>query len=181
MCGKCNPVHSKIPFYGIKQALNELVLQLLMLDDAESTKWIQRFQSVLGSNYNVLYNFIPDLKLLTPSTVTLNKQEKKQMGGRFRTVLKRLLQCFDEYHTPLVLFIDDIQWSDNDTMDFFNDLLKDSDLRRIMFIGSFRPNNRKKHYETQLLDYVKPIEGFKTIELESFSYQQTLRYIEAFF
>src|SRR3979490_3160247 len=54
-------------------------------------------------------------------------------GGRF-------IGVFARPEHPLALFLDDLQWLDSATLDFVQDLVKQSDVPHLMLIRAYRDN-----------------------------------------
>lgn len=42
--------------------------------------------------------------------------------------------------SPLIMFLDDLQWSDMDSIEIIKDLLSDGEIRGLIFVGSYRDN-----------------------------------------
>ena len=66
--------------------------------------------------------------------------EPQQAKRQFRLVFRRFIGVFATAEHPLALFLDDLQWLDLATLDLMEDLLTQTDVRRLVLIGAYRDN-----------------------------------------
>lgn len=62
----------------------------------------------------------------------------KEAIARLHYKIKKLLQIICKHLQGLVLFIDDLQWSDNATMDLLQSISLDSDIASLLIVGAYR-------------------------------------------
>src|SRR6202042_3322230 len=60
--------------------------------------------------------------------------------NRFQMVLRRFLGVFAHRQHPLALFLDDLQWLDNATLDFLEHLITHPEAGHLLLIGAYRDN-----------------------------------------
>src|SRR6202012_5676457 len=58
----------------------------------------------------------------------------------FQLVFRCFLSAFARPEHPLALFLDDLQWLDEATLDLMGDLLTQSDVKHLLLIGAYRDN-----------------------------------------
>jgi predicted ATPase/signal transduction histidine kinase len=112
LAGKCDPYKRKSPYAAIVQAFRELILDLLTEGDAQVALWRQRLQQALGSNGQLIVNLIPQLELVIGPQAPVATLSLADAQARFFRVFERFIAAFAVKDRPLVLFLDDLQWSD---------------------------------------------------------------------
>lgn len=138
VAGKFDQLQSSSPYLALSQALNELVDQLLTTDETTLAHWRDQLLSTLGANASVMIDILPKLALILgpqPSTSTLLASERQ---NRIRLALQRFVHLFATVEHPLVLFLDDLQWADQGTLNVLHFWLTDAQLGHLLIIGSYR-------------------------------------------
>ena len=138
--GKFDQYNRDIPYASLIQALQELVRQILTETDASLSAWRDEIRIALGGNAQVAIDVLPELELVVgpqPPVATLPPTES---ANRFRTVFRALLQALAREHHPLVIFLDDLQWSDLATLKLIELIATDPQSRFILWIGAYRDN-----------------------------------------
>lgn len=62
----------------------------------------------------------------------------KEAIARLHHKIKKLLQIICKHLDGLVLFIDDLQFSDTATIDLLQSILLDSDIASLLLVGAYR-------------------------------------------
>jgi predicted ATPase/signal transduction histidine kinase/tRNA A-37 threonylcarbamoyl transferase component Bud32 len=140
IAGKFDQFNRDIPYASLLQALQQLVQQLLSETDASLAAWRDEIRAVLGANGQVAVDVLPDLGLIIgpqPPTPPLPPTES---ANRFRNVFRGLLGALAREHHPLVIFLDDLQWSDLATLKLIELISTDPDSRYILWLGAYRDN-----------------------------------------
>ncbi len=149
--GKSDQLKGDIPFATIAQAFQELVQYILTESEEQIAYWTERLQEELGSGLGFIVRLIPQLELLIGkqhSPLELGSDESK----RFKTIFRQFIKVFARPEHPLVLFLDDLQWADADTLQMIKSLVLDGDDLSLLLIGSYRDNEvGEDHLLTQML------------------------------
>lgn len=138
--GKFEQSKRGIPYLPLAQAFRHLIQGLLARPEAELVAFRDRLREALGSNGRIAVDLVPELALVVgeqPPLVPLAPHDEKQ---RIHLVLRRFIATFARPERPLVLFVDDLQWADEATLDAIEDLLASPGARHLMVIGAFRDN-----------------------------------------
>lgn len=78
---------------------------------------------------------------------------------RIMSMVRKLFRVITSF-SPLVMFLDDLQWSDADSIDMIQSLLSDAKLRRFMFVGAYRTDG-----DTPSQTYLQKFSSGVTIRL----------------
>jgi len=138
--GKFDQLKRNLPYFGFTQALDQLVLGLLTKEPEVLEAWTQKIKACLGINGALLLDLIPSLgKLLGPQgkAPELGAMEAQ---NRFVTLFESFVGLFAQPEHPLVIFLDDLQWADQSSLELLKSLLTAEDPKALLLIGAFRDN-----------------------------------------
>lgn len=138
--GKFDQYQKNIPYYAVTQIFNEFCGYLLGEKTDVMEKWKTEILAALGDNAGVLFEVIPDLELLLGRQKEVPTLGAGEAQNRFNFVFQNFLQTICKKEHPLVLFIDDLQWADNASLNLIKNLLLDSENRWLFLIGAYRDN-----------------------------------------
>jgi tRNA A-37 threonylcarbamoyl transferase component Bud32 len=145
--------HRERAYAGWSAALGLLVQQVLLESDARLQVWRSELRDRLGSIAAALLPLAPDLEFILGETGAVPALGPRETQARLSLALRRLLSvCADREH-PLVIFLDDLQWSDAGSRFLLEDLLQAGAPEGLLLIGAFQPS------ET---DEARPIEAFQS-------------------
>jgi histidine kinase len=154
--GKFDQIERNIPYHAIIQGLKEFMRQLLAEPQESLDKWKKKIVDALGANGQVIVDLIPELELIIgpqPPVIELNPVETQY---RFQMVFRGLIKALAQNEHPVVIFIDDLQWSDIATFDLLKTLFGTTDLHYVMFIGAYRDNEMTVgHPLMQVIEEIK--------------------------
>jgi histidine kinase len=140
IASKLDQLERNVPYGPLVQALRGLVRQLLAEPEARLEKWRREICAALGSEGQVLTDLIPELEQVIgaqPRVADLNPREAHE---RLRRVFRNLIRGVAQPDQPLVMFIDDLQWSDASTPELLVSLLGADPVRHLLVIGAYRDN-----------------------------------------
>jgi predicted ATPase len=133
--------YSRRPFSAVIAAVSQLVDGVLMQDAAQLATVRSRMlnrEHGLGENASVAIQLIPAVSLITgpqPSAPPLGAAEAQ---NRLHRTFIQLLRIFATPSTPLVLFVDDLQWADETSLKLLKLLATDNDFRHCLIVGAYR-------------------------------------------
>jgi len=136
--GKFDQVNRNMPCSGWIQAFNNLI-EIIITENLEKQNfWKNLMTEKLGSLLPYLGAFIPNLKWLFPEMETEKLNYTDDSQNRFHYALKSLLLCAADEQHPLIIFLDDWQWSDNSSVRVLNEAFKEEELKHLMVICAYR-------------------------------------------
>ena len=148
--------HQAIPYGPLLRACREL-LRLLLTEPAHAVLvWRQRFLTALGDSGQLMIELLPELELIIgpqPAVPQLPPQEAK---NRFGLLFQNFLRQFATAQHALILFLDDLQWADDASVQLIRMLLTDPYGHYLLVVGSYRAEAiDEAHPLHQLLDALR--------------------------
>jgi len=151
--GKFSQLITNTPYSAFVHAFQELIRQLLSEPQSRLDEWKQRLLDELENNGQVIVDIIPELERIIgpqPKLIELNSTEAQ---NRFQMVFRKFITAIAGIDNPLVIFLDDMQWSDASTLNLLKYLLGPDKLQYVMLIGAYRDNEvQAGHPLMQMLD-----------------------------
>ena len=141
------------PFSAIAQALGKRVRQLLSEKEKNINLWKQKIVGAIGNNGQILIDIIPNLeKIIGPQPVVVEFTPESNRD-RFVHVFKQFFKGFDRTGFPLVIFLDDIQWADPESLSLINLLMAGQPIKNFLFIGTYQKIRTKENQS--LIDFLE--------------------------
>jgi serine/threonine protein kinase len=128
------------PYSALVQGLSSLIKQIMGESVEAITAWKEKILKAIGVNGQVLIDMVPELELLIGPQPLVAKLSVAEECSRFNTVIINLMSCFGRASSPLVIFLDDLQWIDTPSLSLLEiiaPVLKD---HSILIIGAYRSN-----------------------------------------
>jgi predicted ATPase len=181
--GKFDELQGAKAFSAVAEAFDGLCERLVKEQPANLSRIQASVQEAVGTESKVLKDVIPGLSILLGDS--MNHQEvstcsQENEWNRLIYVFKRFLHALYKSSLPVVLFLDDLQWSDDSSLDLIQALVTDKDLRhRLFFIGAFRSNevNVAQHPLTSTLQTIGEWTSLEHIQMENLSLEAINKFI----
>jgi len=139
--GKYNQFSKHQPYATIAQAIGRLIRQILTETAEQLSVWKNTVLDVAGINGQLLIAVIPELSLLIGPQPEANPLPPVEARNRFNDLFCRFMTCLATKEHPLVLFVDDLQWCDDATLDLLDQLFSAPDRHPyLLLILAFRSN-----------------------------------------
>ena len=138
--GKYDQFQRNIPYSAVSQAIKKLIVHFLSLPQEEFSIWKVKIQEAVGDEAAALINVIPVLNKLIKVDHYEDKIIGEQANYRFKNSFVNLICIIATRETPLVIFIDDLQWIDSASLDLIHHILTDVNNTFIQIIGAYRDN-----------------------------------------
>ncbi|MRN56280.1 AAA family ATPase [Paenibacillus monticola] len=138
IAGKCDLMNREIPFSPILQALRRLLRQVWSESPERLAQLRLQMVEALGLGAGVITEFLPEAAKLLGASPSVEPLPPAEAAVRFRRLLPIFIKTFAGREHPLVLFLDDLQWADPDTLDVLHVLATDRALHGLLVIGAFR-------------------------------------------
>jgi predicted ATPase len=143
------------PFSAIIAAVSQLVDNVLTMDATSLASIKARMLSGLGNNAGVAIQLVPSISLITGPQAAAPSLGQTEAQNRLHRTFVSLLRIFATSHNPLILFVDDLQWADQSSLQLLQQLTTDSEFRHCLIIGAYRDNEvTRAHPLTDMLEEI---------------------------
>ena len=158
--GKFDQYKRDIPYSTLAQVFQSLVQPLLGKSDSDLAAWRDVLREALGANAGLVVDLVPEVALIIGEPAPVPELPPREARQRFQLTFRRFIEVFARPEHPLVLFLDDMQWHDEATLDLIESLLTRSDPQNLMLIGAYRDNEvNSTHPLMRKLDAIKAAGG----------------------
>ncbi|PRP89578.1 ATP-binding protein [Planoprotostelium fungivorum] len=138
--GKIDQFNCGVPYSSLVQAFKQLIKTALTESQEQVAYWKTNLLNVLNGRGQIMIDVIPDLELIIGPQPEVIKLAPKENSIRFKLTFVDFVSVFTKAQHPLVLFLDDLQWSDYGTLNLIEELLTNDHIKNLMIIGAYRDN-----------------------------------------
>ena len=166
--GKFDQLRHNIPYSALIQALRELIREVSVEEKSRMERWKSRIRAALGPNGQLVTRVIPELEQMIGPQPPLPEMGALESRNRFTAVLLEFIDLFCEKTHPLVIFLDDLQWVDADTLKLVEQIAQDPERKPLLFLGAYRDNEVEADHRLMISSEVIKKSGLpaKTIPLK---------------
>ncbi len=140
LSGKYDQLQRATPYSAIIEAFSEFGRHCLGESEAQLSILRKSLLVALGNNGQIIINLIPNLELIIGPQPPVPELGPGEAQNRLRSTFQDFVRVLAQPDHPLVLFLDDLQWIDNASLQLLNLLLTDSELHYFLMIGAYRDN-----------------------------------------
>ncbi|MCV6638808.1 ATP-binding sensor histidine kinase [Candidatus Albibeggiatoa sp. nov. NOAA] len=138
--GKFDQYKRNVPYLAIINAFQELIRQLLTENETQLKKWREYISDALGQNAQLITDVIPDVELIIGTPNPVPELPPTEAQNRFHITFENFIRVFARPETPLVIFLDDLQWADVASLKLLQILMTAHASFHLMLIGTYRDN-----------------------------------------
>ena len=138
--GKANALESA-PFATLARAVSGLVDGLLSESEQQLAAWGKRLRADLGTSATQLAELVPRLKIITGDRKEPSRGKAvspTEARNQLQYALQRFVCALATPERPVVLFLDDLQWVDSQSISLLQRLLTDAAVHHVLVIGAYR-------------------------------------------
>jgi predicted ATPase/class 3 adenylate cyclase/GAF domain-containing protein len=136
--GKFDQFAKNIPYSAWIEIFKDFINQLLTTDEAEIHKWRTLLTKTLGNSTGVLTGLIPNLQFIIHELPSAEELGITETQNRLNDLLNRFFKSISTEEHPITIFLDDLQWADNASLNLLKNLITDADCKYLLLIGAFR-------------------------------------------
>ena len=146
--GKFDQFQQSSAYGAFALAFRGLIDQILGEPAARLQIWRDSLQAALGANAQLIVDLVPELSLVMGAQPPVPALAPAEAQNRFQIVFLNFVKVFASAGHPLVIFMDDLQWSDIPTLNLIARLAGAREMNHLLIICAFR---------NQILDASHPL------------------------
>ncbi len=136
--GRYDQLTRHMPYKGLIDALKDALRPILALPPAELELWRQRLVAEVAGSGGVLTSIIPELAQIIGAQAEPERLPEAQHRNRFASLIKKLIAWLHPTGAKLVLFLDDVQWSDGGSFDLLKTIVSNPQGKGVMVVLAYR-------------------------------------------
>nr|CRH04771.1 Putative serine/threonine kinase with two-component sensor domain [Candidatus Magnetococcus massalia] len=138
--GKFDQFQQSEAYMAFAVAFRGLMQQLLGEPNERLARWRARITEALGANAQLIIDLVPELELIIGKQPAVPELSPAEAQNRFQLLFLHFVKVFCSAEHPLVIFMDDLQWSDIPTLNLIHRLVTARELNHFFLIGAYRDN-----------------------------------------
>jgi predicted ATPase/class 3 adenylate cyclase len=178
--GKFDSLKTDVPYFAFSQAFAKLMEIVRVSREANVLQWKAELHSSLHPIGRVLYEVVPGLEELLPNEPELPEINGLEAQARFNYAITSFVRVVSELCKPLVVFLDDLQWTDSLSISLLKNILTNDEIKDILIIGAYRDNEVTVGHV--FLQFKMEIQDLgiipNEISVENLTYDDVLHFVE---
>lgn len=138
--GKFEQFKRAEPYAAISTAVSGLVREWLTEPSERLTFWRETLIGALGANVQALVDLAPDLERIVGPQPPLAPLPPTESQNRLQIVFRNFVRVAARPEYPMLLYLDDLQWSDAPTLSLIENLATARDVGHLLIVGAYRSN-----------------------------------------
>nr|WP_320192276.1 AAA family ATPase [uncultured Desulfobacter sp.] len=143
--GKFQQYKKDIPYFALIEAFNSLFDLLLLSIQAELNKFRRSFKTAIGDQGQILTSVFPKLELIVGKQKPVETLMGENAQNRFNYIFIKFINIIATRERPLILFLDDIQWTDLVSLNVLRAVLQNK-TGFLLVILCYRSNEVDQHH-----------------------------------
>lgn len=137
LTGKADALQEQAPFALVRSVLGALVAQLLVSSAAVLSETRARLLKAVAGHGQLIVDLVPDANIVLGKSAALSDLLPDAARERIVRVILAALSAFASADAPLVLFLDDLQWADEDSLEVLKAVIAAAPAHMLL-IGAYR-------------------------------------------
>ncbi|WP_062107308.1 ATP-binding sensor histidine kinase [Bacillus niameyensis] len=148
--GKFDLLKRQVPYAPLIAAFKDLLKQVLSEGKEKLEEWRERLLTEVPLHLPVISSFLPEIEWIVGKQPNIETLSPVDSHNRVLFAFHNLINVFATERHPLVLFIDDLQWADQATLDLLQYALKQKK-QYFLVIGAYRHNEVDSIHPFQIM------------------------------
>ena len=176
--GKFDQFQQNIPYASTAKAWQGLIQRILTQSKERITKWREDILAAVGANAQVIIDLIPEVELIVGKQPPVPEVSAVEAQNRIVQTFLRFIKVFARPEHPLVIFMDDMQWSDATSLASWQSIVTDAQMQHLFAIAAYRDNEvSSTHPLTLTIEKIRQSKEIETITLKPLSVTNTTHFI----
>ena len=160
LSGKHDQYQRDVPYSALAIAFDGFCDSVLAESRESVEAWNERILQAVGNNGQVLIDVIPRIAEIIGPQPAIAMVDPQVAKNRFNQVLLSFIAELSSAAEPLVLFLDDLQWIDQASLELLKLMLLSTQIQGLHLVGAYRDNEvEARHPLTLMLDAVEKSRG----------------------
>ena len=138
--GKCYQFEFKTPYKVFSEAIDAYIEKVKRLSVQEQQLHINRIKDTLGELGGEIVKISPSITELIGQPSKLAELEPEKEKIRFLITVTNFLTSLSSSEAPLLMFLDDLQWADDGSLEILERFAEKIQNTSTLFIASYRDN-----------------------------------------
>ncbi|MBF0276101.1 MAG: AAA family ATPase, partial [Nitrospinae bacterium] len=166
-------------YSALSTAFESLIKYILSENQQKINEWKKKIINALGQNGQIIIDIIPSLELIIGKQQVVQELAPIESQNRFNMVFINFLKVFTRMESPVVLFIDDLQWADSASLQTIQLMAREMEIKYFLLIAACRDNEMDSYHPVSLmLNEIKSVrENVTTIKLSPLNKENTNKLI----
>jgi PAS domain S-box-containing protein len=138
--GRFDPYKHDTPFSAFVAACRDLMGRWLSEGGARLEQRKDRILEALGNTGQIIIDIIPELERIIGSQPPVPDLPGSASRNRFNILFQKFVTALSSQEHPLAIFLDDMQWADEASLELMRLLIGRNDLNHLLILGAYRDN-----------------------------------------
>ena len=130
--------YARQPFGLFKQLVSEILQELMTQEGRVVSMWRDAIVEAVGANGALMIDIFPSLQQLIGPQSSVPALSPAQAQQRLQLVFTSFLCCFCSSTRPLLLFLDDVQWADDESLQQLEHTVINPDWHHVLLVLAYR-------------------------------------------
>lgn len=137
---KAESRETPIPYATLAHALGGVLRRLLSLPVEQQATWREALAEAAAADGALLAPLIPELAQVLGSCAPVRDLRPGEAALRLSSALEALIGVLARFSSPLTVFLDDVQWLDEETITLVQRLVADGRVAGLLVVCAYRAN-----------------------------------------
>ncbi|WP_373511454.1 AAA family ATPase [Persicitalea sp.] len=138
LSGKFDLQQKNVPYYGWIRALEQFAENVMEEPPEVLEEWREKFSEKLAGLDSILVRLVPKLSAVLDPSTELPEPNATELKNRLQYALGLFISVLASPDHPLVLFLDDWQWADDDSIRLLSSLIDNPNLSHLLLVAAYR-------------------------------------------
>lgn len=160
------------PYYPFVQLIRELIKYVIAMPREKAKVCMQKIKKAIGNNIDAISDFIPELRYVYDKKINTENLNQRSQKVRIQFAFYQIVKDFAEQDKPIILFIDDLQWADELSLEILEYFCCNFENERILIMCAYRECPKMHSFLKKIESIRNENLSLERITLSNFTIQQ---------